>query len=313
MIWALIATLLTVGISLYLILLLLAALGGLTAVPFLIPLGTSINLGQWAKPELIDLGAAIIGTIVLILLFRFFQRWIRYSALTVNWKYIRSLGWRRIAQDTWTALFQDSLLLSSIQKRSKKRWLVHGLVLYGFIFMLLATSLSAILNYTNAPHGFWWPPRIIGNLGGLSSLIGLSIVGWRLVRDPYEDNGKTYVADIAFVFLLFLTIFTGLATEFIMYGLNATLAHGSFLLHMLLVSGLFLALPYTRFNHVLLTPFLLILTRLNRTLVEEKSVPGILEEPAPGRHHKTERLAVDCQKQIFPQDGESPVILRYYP
>jgi len=186
-------------------------------------------------------------------------------------------------------------------------------VLYGFIFMILATTLAAFFNYSNAPHGFWWPPRILGNLGGLSSLIGLSIMGWRLVSDPYEDNGKTYLADITFVFLLYLTIFTGFATEFIMYGLDATLAYGSFLLHMLLVSGLFLALPYTRFNHVLLTPFLLILTRLNQTLVETNILPGLLEEPAPGRHHKTQRLADDCQKQLFVNDGESPVTLRYYP
>ena len=95
MIWALIATLLTVGISMYLILTILASLGGLTFFPLPIPLGVSINLGQWAKPELVDLGASIIGTLVLILLFRFFRRWIRYSALTLNWKYIRSLGWRQ--------------------------------------------------------------------------------------------------------------------------------------------------------------------------------------------------------------------------
>lgn len=313
MIWALIATLLTVGISMYLIIIILASLGGVAFFPFPIPLGMSINLGQWAKPELVDLGASIIGTLLLILLYRFFRSWIRYSAITVNWKYIRSLGLSRIGKETWKALFQDSLLLSSVQKRSPKRWFVHGLVLYGFVFMLLSTTLAALFNYSNAPHGFWWPPRIIGNLGGLSSLIGLSIMGWRLVRDPYEDNGKTYFADIAFVFLLFLTIFTGFATEFIMYGLNAPLAYGSFLLHMLLVSGLFLAMPYTRFNHVILTPFLLILTRLNQTLIEQYSVPGNLDEPAPGRHHKTERLAVDYQKHIFPQDGESPVTLRYYP
>ena len=233
MIWALLATLLTVGISMYLILSLLATLGGLTSFSFLIPLGTSINLGQWAKPELIDLGASVIGTIILILLFLFFRRWVRYSAISMNWKSIRSLGWRRIAKDIWTALFQNSLLLSSVLKRSKKRWLVHSLVLYGFIFMILATTLAAFFNYSNAPHGFWWPPRILGNLGGLSSLIGLSIMGWRLVSDPYEDNGKTYFADITFVVLLFLTIFTGFATEFIMYGLDAPLAYGSFLLHML--------------------------------------------------------------------------------
>lgn len=314
MIWALIATLFTAGISLYLILLLLAASGGLTSFPFLVPLGTSINLGQWAKPELVDLSASIIGTIVLILLIFFFRRWLRYSAFSVHWKYIRSLGWRRIAKDTWTALFQDSLLLASVQKRSKRRWLVHGLVLYGFIFMTLATTLAAFFNYSDAPHGFWWPPRIVGNLGGLSSLIGLSIMGWRLVRDPFEDNGRTYVADITFIFLLYLTIFTGFATEFIMYGSNVTLAHGSFLLHMLLVSGLFLTLPSTRFNHILLTPFLLILTRLNQTLVATDSVPEIREEPAPGRHHKTQRLAADWQKQIFVNnDGEYPVTLRYYP
>lgn len=313
MIWAFIFTLLTAGISVYLILLILTSLGGMAFFPFKVPLGVSINLGQWAKPELVDLCASIIGTLVLFLLIRFFWNWFRYGALQANWKYIRSLGWRRIAKETWTALFQDSLLVSSVQKRSSKRWLVHGLVLYGFILLLLSTTLAAIFNYSDAPHGFWWPPRIIGNLGGLSSLIGLSIMGWRLVRDPYEDNGKTYLADITFVFLLYLTIFTGFATEFIMYGLNAHLAYGSFLLHMLLVTGLFITLPYTRFSHVLLTPFLLILTRLNQTLAEENKVPGICDEPAPGRHCKTERLAEDCQRHIFLQDEQSPVTLRYYP
>lgn len=277
MIWAIIATLLTVGTSMYLILALLASFGEPTSLPFLIPLNTSINLGEWAKPEYVDLSAAIIGTLVLILFFRFFRHWVRYSALTVSWKSIRSLGWCRIAKETWAALFQDSLVLSSVLKRSKKRWFVHGLVLYGFILMMLSTTLAALFNYSNMPHGFWWPPRIVGNVGGLSALIGLSIMGWRLVRDPYEDNGKTYFADITFVFLLYLTIFTGFATEFIMYGLNVTLAHGSFLLHMLLVSGLFLALPYTRFNHAFLTPFLLILTRLNKTVARDAQARQIAD------------------------------------
>lgn len=313
MIWAIIATLITAGISLYLALLLLISSGSLTSLPFPVPLGTAINLGQWAKPELIDRSAALIGLVVLVLLIIFFRRWFRNSAFSSQLKYIRSLGRRRIAEDIWAALVQDSLLLASVRKRSKKRWLVHGLVLFGFLFMMLATTLAAFLNYADAPHGFWWPPRIVGNLGGLSSLIGLSIIGWRLVRDPYENNGKTYFTDITFVFLLYLTILTGFATEFIMYGTGITMAYGTFLVHMLMVSGLFLTLPFTRFNHVLLTPFLLILTRLNQTVVAEGKVQGIANEPAPGRHHKTERLAADCQRQIFSQDGESPVTLRYYP
>jgi hypothetical protein len=313
MIWAIVATLLTAGIFLYLVLLLLISSGSLTSLPFLIPLGTSINLGEWAEPEFIDLSASIIGMVVLVLLIFFFRRWFRNCAVLRQWKYIRSLGWRRMAKDIWTALFQDTLLLASVRKRSPKRWLVHGLVLFGFLFMALATTLAAFINYADAPHGFWWPPRIIGNLGGLSSLIGLSIIGWRLVWDPYEDNGKTYLADITFVFLLYLTILTGFATEFIMYGTGITLAHGSFLVHVLMVSGLFLTLPFTRFNHIFLTPFFLILTRLNQTVTAQNQVPVISDEPAPGRHYKTERLAEDCQRQIFPQEGESPVTLRYYP
>ncbi|MDQ7094353.1 hypothetical protein REC12_12205 [Desulfosporosinus sp. PR] len=313
MIWAIIATILTAGIFLYLVLLFLISSGGLASLSLPIPLGTAINLGQWVKPESIDLGAAIIGTVVLVLLILFFRRWFRNSAALRQWKYISSLGRRRIAKEIWTALFQDTLLLASVRKRSPKRWLVHSLVLFGFLFMTLATTLAAILNYADAPHGFWWPPRIVGNLGGLSSLIGLSIMGWRLVRDPYEDNGKTYLADLAFVFLLYLTILTGFATEFVTYGTGITLSHGSFLVHVLMISGLFLTLPFTRFNHILLTPFLLILTRLNQALTAENQVPGISAEPAPGRHHKTERLAEDCQRQIFPGEGESPVTLRYYP
>ena len=72
MIWALLAVLLTLGISTYLVLLILTSLGGLPFSSWAPPLGISINLGQWVKPERVDLGAAIVGTIVLILLIRFF-------------------------------------------------------------------------------------------------------------------------------------------------------------------------------------------------------------------------------------------------
>lgn len=55
MIWAFIGALLTVGIALYLVATILAALSSVTSIVLPIHLGVSINLGQWAKSELVDL------------------------------------------------------------------------------------------------------------------------------------------------------------------------------------------------------------------------------------------------------------------
>ncbi|KLU62364.1 hypothetical protein CEB3_c12250 [Peptococcaceae bacterium CEB3] len=309
MIWPILATIVTIGVLFFILASALVSATPLHGAP---TLGTAINLGQWAKPERVDLSAAIIGLIALAFVLRFFGRWLRLSGLALERDYLRTLGGRRILRDIVRALLGDSLALASVLKRSKKRWLVHSLVLYGFLLMTLSTSLAALLNYADAPHGFWWPPRIAGNLGGLSTLIGLSIMAWRLWRDPYENNGKTYRADLAFVILLYLTTLMGFATEYTMYGLNVPLAHDVFLLHMLLVSLLFLTFPFTRFSHSLLTPFLLIITRLNRSLVNSRNIPAFAEEPAPGRHHKTERLAADLQKQLDPQ-RTSHAGIRYFP
>lgn len=315
--WGVLATLTTASIGLTLLALGLfgydATNSGTALVTELIPLYTNIDLGEWAKPEYIDITAGTVAIIVTILLYRLLRQWTIYSGANINWRYYKQLGWKVLAQELWSALLKDSFAVSSVFKHDFKRWLKHGFILYGFTLMTIATTLTFLINYENNPHGFWWFPRILGNTGGLMALIGTTVIVWRLINDPYEDNGNTYAADVTFVVLLYLTILFGFLTEFTLYGLNAPLAYTTFIIHLALVCALFISWPFTRFSHVVLTPYLAYLKRLNQAVQAAQLVPQMQDEPAPGRHVKTERLAADALANLFPeQKNESPT-LRYYP
>jgi len=279
----------------------------------LIPLYTAIDLGEWALPEYIDITAGTVAIIVTILIYFLLRKWTFYSGANISWKHYKQLGWRVLTKELWLALLEDSFAVSSVFKHDFKRWLQHGFILYGFTLMTIATTLTFLINYENNPHSFWWYPRVIGNVGGLMALLGTTVMIWRLINDPYEDNGKTYKADVTFIVLLYLTIFFGFLTEFTLYGLNAPLAYATFIIHLSLVCALFISWTFTRFNHVILTPYLAYLARLNRAVRAAHIVPEMQEEPAPGRHIKTERLAADALVHLFPEQKDESPTLRYYP
>lgn len=311
--WLALTTLTTTFVGL---LLLATAIWGYDAngpVTGKIPLYTDIDMGEWAKPHYIDYIAAAVAITVSILLYKLLKNWANYSGANLGWQYYKQLGWKVLINELWWTLLKDSFGVSSVFKHTKKRWIYHGFIIYGFTIMTISTTLTFVLNYQNDPHSFWWFPRVLGNLGGLMTLIGVNIMAWRLVNDPYEENGRTYEADVTFVTLLYLTLIGGFLTEYTLYGTSAPLAYASFTLHLSLVSALFISWPYTRFNHVVLTPFLVYLTRLNRLVRDNKMVPGMQEEGAPGRHLKTERYAVDAMAKMFSDEETAAPTLRYFP
>jgi len=311
--WGVLATLTTASVGLTLVALGLFGYDATNGGTGLIPLYTAIDLGEWALPEYIDLTAATVAIIVTVLLYFLLRKWTFYSGANVGWKYYQQLGRKVLAKELWLTLIKDSFAVSSVFKYDRVRWLKHGFILYGFTLMTIATTLTFLINYENNPHSFWWFPRVLGNLGGLMALIGTTVIIWRLINDPYEDNGNTYLADVTFVILLYLTILFGFLTEFTLYGLNAPLAYATFVIHLTLVCILFITWPFTRFSHVILTPYLAYLTRLNQAVLAAKIVPEMQEEPAPGRHFKTERFAGDALAHLFPEQKDETPTLRYYP
>ncbi len=130
-----------------------------------------------------------------------------------------------------------------------RRWFHHA-TFYGFMLCFAATCVATVYHY-----GFGWPapypflsvPVILGTVGGLGMLIGPIGLLWLRSRRDQAVWGKTHAGmDVSFLVLLFLASASGLA----LLAFRETVAMGVLLaLHLGLVLGLFVTLPYGKFVH----------------------------------------------------------------
>ena len=145
-------------------------------------------------------------------------------------------------------------------------WLVHALILWGFLGMLLATTLDLLTKPIGSPEPLWYPVRLLGILSGLACLAGLTFVftrrltpGKGLRKPPYN---VTRASDWFFLILLAATVLTGLLTLLVVYLPGASLAaYLIFLIHIVLAMDLIVLLPLTKFAHALYRPLALALHR----------------------------------------------------
>jgi citrate/tricarballylate utilization protein len=133
---------------------------------------------------------------------------------------------------------------------SSRRWF-HHLVFHGFLLDLASTSVAAFYDHFlgwQAPYPLLSVPVVLGTVGGIGLLIGTSgllVLKWQSDREPAEENMLTM--DVAFLILLFFTSLTGL----MLLALRDTAAMGTLLvIHLGVVAGLFITIPYGKFAHV---------------------------------------------------------------
>ena len=130
-----------------------------------------------------------------------------------------------------------------------RRWF-HHLVFYGFLLCLTSTTLAAVYHHFlswNAPYPFWSWPVVLGTVGGLALLLGTGGLLYLKGRMDTEPAAPTaFPMDVGFLVVLFLTSLTGL----LLLVLRDTPAMGTLLaVHLGLVVGLFICLPYGKFVH----------------------------------------------------------------
>jgi citrate/tricarballylate utilization protein len=133
---------------------------------------------------------------------------------------------------------------------SFSRRLFHHFTFYGFLLCFAATTTGTIYHYGFgwiAPYDYFSLPVIFGTLGGIGLLIGPAGLLWLKTRqDPDTAEPSQRGMDNGFLVLLFLTSLTGLA----LLALRETAAMGTLLaVHLGVVMGLFLILPYCKFVH----------------------------------------------------------------
>ncbi|MGC1466890.1 MAG: tricarballylate utilization 4Fe-4S protein TcuB, partial [Pseudolabrys sp.] len=139
---------------------------------------------------------------------------------------------------------------SEDEKPSATRRIYHHLTFYGFLLCFAATSVATIYHYAfgwHAPYPPYSLPVVLGILGGIGLLAGpAGLFALSCRRDPILTDRSSGGMDTAFILMLFLTSLTGL----LLLVLRDTNALGILLaIHLGVVLGLFLSLPYGKFVH----------------------------------------------------------------
>jgi citrate/tricarballylate utilization protein len=131
-----------------------------------------------------------------------------------------------------------------------RRRFYHHLTFYGFLLCFASTCVATLYHYLlarEAPYPWYDLPVLLGTIGGLGLVIGpAGLLAAKLRRDPVVQDEARWGMDVAFLAMLFLTSLTGLA----LLVLRDTGAMGILLaLHLGVVFGLFITMPYGKFVH----------------------------------------------------------------
>lgn len=142
--------------------------------------------------------------------------------------------------------------LSPDEQPTLARRRFHHVTFYGFLLCFAATTVAAVYHYVldwPAPYPFWSLPVLLGTAGGSGLLIGPAGLVWlKITRNPVLSDEKQKGMDFAFLVLLFLTSLTGL----LLLAFRETPAMGGLLgVHLGMVLGLFLTMPYGKFAHAI--------------------------------------------------------------
>ncbi len=133
---------------------------------------------------------------------------------------------------------------------SNQRRIYHQFTMWGFLLCFAATCVATIYDYglgLVAPYPFFSLPVMLGTVGGIGLLVGPVGLIWNKMRSDSKPMRSVYYGmDYAFLIMLFLVSLSGL----LLLGLRETSAMGMVLVvHLGLVLGFFVMLPYSKFVH----------------------------------------------------------------
>jgi citrate/tricarballylate utilization protein len=181
-------------------------------------------------------------------------------SLRAFWRSINAGGARAGRAALWQALYDAALLrnldgggdgcMSEDDAPSNARRLYHHLTFYGFLACFAATCVATIYHYGygwSAPYPVLSLPVLLGIIGGVGLLVGpAGLFALARRRAAALTDAAHRGMDTAFVVMLFLVSLSGL----LLLLLRDSAAMGILLaLHLGLVLGLFLSLPYGKFVH----------------------------------------------------------------
>lgn len=277
-----------------------------TQIPF------AYKIGAYLTPHRVGMTFAVITLISLLLVLKVLAHWLRNAGLPELLPAVKRFGFVRSTGVVLKSLVLDSLFVGSLWRANKHRWAMHAFLIYGFLALGLADILLSIFNPMRGGLPLTHPIKLLANGGGVAVLLGIAYVRYRYSKDDYIDNGVTIGRDYLFLNLLTWTILTGFLVEVLKSSGQALYVQPAYMIHLGFVAVLFVTAPYTRFNHTFLVPAMVAMTRLTNALAVNGCHPGFAAEPAPGRDHKSQRMAEGLMRTLDP-DSHDKVRIRYFP
>lgn len=150
----------------------------------------------------------------------------------------------------------------------RRRWLVHALVVWGFVGLLAATASDyglALLGIkeTGTPVPVWYPVRLLGTVAGAALVYGSSILVIDRWRAANRSVTSSTAADWILLALLWVTAVTGFAIELALYLPGAPAwGYWLFLVHVAVAMELVLLAPFMKLAHAVYRPVALFFVAL---------------------------------------------------
>lgn len=226
----------------------------------------------------------LLGVAGLVGVARMARRTARHEGVTV-----RSLLGGQVALRRTLAAAWDTVAVESVGQRRyredckddapaepfyRRRWFLHAMTVWGFLGLLVATGLDyglAVIGVkkTGTPIPIWYPSRLIGTIGGIAMLYGVTLFAVNRVRRVNRAAAHSTGSDWLLLVLLWITGFSGFLIEVALY-LPPTPAWGYwvFLFHVAVAMELIILMPFTKFAHVLYRPVALFFHALAKNAAE---------------------------------------------
>ena len=189
-------------------------------------------------------------------------------------------GLARTGRALWTAVGRESLGQVRFREECeadavamavpwyRRRWLVHALVVWGFVGLLAATGLDyglALIGVkeTGTPVPLWYPVRLLGTVAGASLVYGATVLIFDRYRKANRSVTGSTTADWLLLALLWVTAVTGLTIELALYLPSAPVwGYWLFLVHVAVAMELVLLAPFMKLAHAVYRPVALFFVAL---------------------------------------------------
>ncbi|MTK53051.1 4Fe-4S dicluster domain-containing protein [Paludibacter sp.] len=140
-------------------------------------------------------------------------------------------------------------------------WFVHWTIMWGFIGLLVATTLDFI--FKDPATTIWWPSRILGTIAGILMVYGSTVALNYRFRKITKTYANTLMADWMFLGFLWLAGITGFWLEIaVAMGADLFINHVVLMIHIIISMELVILFAFSKFAHAFYRPLALFMHNL---------------------------------------------------